>query len=503
MQQQHSFAEIEWKIEKDRKGNPSLSIGQRAIHSRYNALYQSHKVAKKFISHLEQKDRNLLIIIGLGLGYLPYTLHSLGWKNLLILDPFPIMRKSLPLHTGKWRQEIPVSSSFENLIYHITTSIHPNTKPEVIIHPGYEAYCQMEYKQVLDFLKTIFPSNKPNEENNPVISYRALNSIVQAPFYQYVDSLKETYKKEKAILVSAGPSLKACLPYLAKRQEGILFAALQALPLLQKFGVKVQHVVVADPQDLSGIIKDCKPLFDTLLVDSAVHPNTLKWCPEKTYLFNIMGDHLNNSFFPKNSPNNIQAPIATVSETQLLLAKFLGFHKILLTGMDFCWKNKRYAHRPSKAPSPNQKEMRFKIQAIDGSIAETESMYFHGSRYMNYICKQIHKKDTYIYQYTEGISINSVQQIIPSEIALIFNEKRKTPSLPKKKKIDPFLIALSKSLLLKASQSTHKARKKTSVFSQAISDKRMPFFNEIPLKNRREICLAYLLKLQHKARQIS
>ncbi|MFT4553286.1 MAG: putative Rossmann fold enzyme [Chlamydiales bacterium] len=495
--------EIEWKMGKDQKGQPSLLIGERSIHSLYDAEMQARASVQKILEVLQAKGSNLLILIGLGLGYLPRAFHQEGFSQVVIWDPFPMMRKSLPVHGGEWRKDIPVVGTFQQLYQHILRRAEVGVKPELMIHPGYEPYCQMEFRQAYQSLRTIFGSGVEDNKQNTVISPRSLESIVSIPFYQRLSSLKNICASEEAILVGAGPSLKRCLPYLKERKGGILFAALQALPILQKEGVKVHFVVVADPQGLSGIIEECTPEFNALLAEGAAHPSTLEWCSEKTYLFNIRSDHLHQHIWDRDEDSEVNGPLATVSETQLHLAITLGFRTMLLVGMDFCWTEQRYTHRSPGAPKDDPKELHvreasFRVPTISGEMAETEAMYFHGSRYLNYICSQLSKNNVQFMQYTEGLSIDVAKQIAPEEIQQLFGKGSLSLDLPAKKELDMEVVALAEMLIKEAAESTHQVTQVNSLANRPLNQIVTPFFSEIPVQDRSDICSIFQQKLLDK-----
>lgn len=492
------YDEIEWEVITDKLGRPSLNIGHRSIHSTYDAEGQAARWAKSIIGATVKKGCNSIILLGLGMGYLPRALYKEGFKDIIVWDPFPKMRQHIPYHGGDWKEEIPIATSFDTLTKLIHKHAKPTTRPDVVIHPGYNHYCDLEYRQILQFLQGLFRVDPNTKLDKIVVSHRALESLTLTPFFPLIDSLRGHFDDEKAILVSAGPSLKPCLPYLAERKEGILCAAVQAVPLLQKSGVKINYVVISDPQDLRGMLTDCTLDFDGLIAEAAVHPTTLEWCPEKTYLFNLPSDHLHRYVWPPFRGTNIRAPISTVSETQVLLSITLNFQSLLMLGMDFCWKQERYSYRSPLSPSDRSREKYFRVTTINGDIGETERAYFHASRYLNFICERIGQGQISFYQHTEGLPISTAQQVSPSEIPLILNREREIACPKYQHKVDLAMVSLAERLLLEASESTHVTNNTGNFMTDSLIDLEMPFFKEIPVEERPNICLAHALRLSEK-----
>ncbi|MFT4553190.1 MAG: hypothetical protein ACI9S8_001826 [Chlamydiales bacterium] len=492
------YDEIEWKVIEDSLGRPSLSIGHRAIHSTYDAEGQATRWAKSIISATVEKGCNSIVLLGLGMGYLPRALYNEGFKDVIVWDPFPKMRQHIPYHGGEWKDVIPVASSFDTLTQFIHKQAKPNTKPYVVIHPGYNHYCDLEYRQILQFLQGTFRVSPESKLDKIVVSHRALESITLTPFFPLIDSLRGHFDDEKAILVSAGPSLKPCLPFLRERKEGILFAAVQAVPLLQRAGIKINYVVISDPQDLRGMLTDCTLDFDGLIAEAAVHPTTLEWCPEKTYLFNLPSDHLHRYIWPPFRGTNIRAPISTVSETQVLLSLTLNFQSLLMFGMDFCWKQERYSYRSPLSLSDRSREKYFRVATINGDIGETERSYFHASRYLNFICERVGQGNYTFFQHTEGLPISTAQQISPEEIPQILNKDREIVCPKYEHEVDFAMVSLAEMLLLEASESTHVTNNTGNLLTDSLIDLAMPFFKEIPIEDRQSICLAHALRLKEK-----
>lgn len=502
MQKTEGFEELEWKLGKDLKGNPCLQIGGRVIHSLHDAKEQAALSAERILKQLDQSNQNFLFLIGLGLGYLPQALEERGFDQMLVWDPFPLMRKNLPVFGGQWKESMLLAFSFKQAQELFCQSCSPQTQPKLLIHPGYEPYCQFEYRQALDFFRSIFLASEEKIYNKTVVSTRSLESIIQTPFFSHLETLSGHYYGEKALLVSPGPSLNACLPYLKSIKEGIILAALQAVPLLQRHGIRPHFVVISDPQDLKGLTDACSLDFDAVLVESACHSNSLLWCPEKTWLFHLPSDHLHHLLWPHAWRNRLRAPIATVSETLLLLSSILGFQTAIFLGMDFCWTQQRYADRPQTAPKNANQEAHFLVPIAQGQMAFTEPMYYHASRFFNETCRQTRFRNFDFYQCSGGIPITAAEQIRASQLPDLLSSYTKEKDLPLATEVDVSQIAHAESLLLEAASSTHVAQRQGKLSEHLKKEWRFPFFDEIPPEKRKDICLTYQLKLREKTKQL-
>lgn len=493
---QSGQAELSWDLLEDKQKRPCLKIANRSIESGYDAIEQSGKTADQIIAKMQSKNSSILIVIGLGLAYLAQSLFDRNCQHVVFYDPFPQMRRSLPTVGGPWREKYRVVFTIQGLFEELKKHIDDRFLPELFIYPGYEPYTRFEYRQILDLLRNLYAKN---DFNNYLVSERSIESLSNVPFFRPFSNLSRYFVGQTAVLISAGPSLKSAIEYLKSASNCFVFAALQVLPLLQKEGISVDFVVVADPQDLSGIQKNCSLSFKALLSDSLVHPKTLNWCPEKTFVYNLFSDHFHQLFWDQIPGNNIRAPMSTVSETQLCLALGMGFEKILLLGMDYGWKKNRYAHRCLEAPKEAPYERRFPICLEDGSFAETEAMYYHGFRFMNYLCSSLKGR---VWQYSECLKLSTVSSLNLHSLQSFFKGLKTNKIMIPEGEIDKNSISLAEDLIRQAAVSRHTASRdlEKSFFD---SDKYMPFFKETHPTKRAEICEQALHNLRRQGEQFN
>jgi hypothetical protein len=183
-----------------------------------------------------------------------------------------------------------------------------------------------------------------------------------------------------------------------------VFASLQAAPYLQKNGIRVNYLVCADPQDMSPFTAECHDDFDAFFAETSSNPATLDWKRDRTFLFHIQCGQVHEKLWRQSRLPMMDEPCSSVSEVMLLLADYMGFEEIHCLGMDFCWKEDRYTYRTSdKYQQDSQVNLAscFNLCASDGQIATTLAVYFHGARFMQFKCSELHGKGRRIYQ-TEG-----------------------------------------------------------------------------------------------------
>ena len=364
-------------------------------------------------------------------------------------------------------------------------------------HPGYEPFCSFEYKQASHFLRSIFSKEKYWQFEEMVISERTIENLPHLSRLSTISSCIGVFKGEKAVIASPGPSLERALPFLKKQKEAFVFAALQALPLLQKNGVCVDFVVIADPGDLTKFQKKCQLGEETLLVDSCVDPTVLCWAPDQTKVFNLYSDQLHQLLWANLPSVSIDESVSTVSEVSAILAKLFGFEEFVFLGMDFCWQKERYSYRPIGAQE--KPEIRFCLRAKGGLIAETYADYYHAFRFMDQYCGHLQNEGIKVSQYTEGMALGHAKQLEVEDFEGLWEGGRGKKG---KRELLPIscenFLKKAQSLLLRARDSTHlKGRNPDENVSNKFGGG-MSFLDEVALDKRKKLCEESLLELRRK-----
>jgi len=472
--------EIIHQLQPSKTEDPTLLIGEKAIHSKYDPRQDAQRHAKRICREITEKGCDHIVGIGGGLGYLQEALVAEGITKGLFWEPFSGIESSTAL---------PLVHTFDECCAQLTTLAQAGAKPYFFVHPGYELLTRFEQNIVVKFLHQLYNSEWKTTENNAILSPRSLESLCRIPQFPSLDVLTGKYAKQRALLISPGPSLQACLPYLHDCPL-ITIAALQAVPLLQQAGIRVDYAVIADPNDMSATLNVCHKNIGGLFIETAADAHAFSWMPEKTFLFQVYTDQIHQLLWDYANQWCIKERLATVSEVMLLLGERLGFESFVLLGMDFCWKEERYSYRADHA-EVSSPERGFEVQTINHERAWTMFDYFQGYRYMKHRCSQ----GVSAYQYTEGLAIPAAHQITPQELTAIGQQDRPrqtcqtyqldlaswTPSSDVKAEAKRLLTEAAKDLSIRSRQPPA---------DQIIPDYgAMRYFEEIPPERRKEVCL--------------
>lgn len=399
------YSEFEWEIKQSSSGDLTLILGGRAVYSSYDPLGHAKGTARRLIEKTLQEGCDHIIIIGLGLGYLPRAIYNEGFRRVIVWEPFPMMQQSFPLCDGEWCEAVAVVNEYHEFHEAVLHFAGKGAKPKLVVHPGYDIFCRLEHRLAAQTLEHIY--NAGNEEAY-IISPRSLESLVRLPFLGTSREFEGAYKGRKAVLANPGPGLKRCVKALKNADDSIVFASLQSASYLQKNGIRVNYIVCADPKDMSPFSAECGDDFDAFFAETSVDPGTLDWHKEKAFLFHFKCGQVHEKLWEEARLRVIEEPASSVSEVMLLLADYMGFDEIYCLGMDFCWEEDRYTYR-TKYKYDNDARINdmascFKLYASDGRTVTTQSLYFHGARFMQYKCSELSRRGKRIYQIEGGLT---------------------------------------------------------------------------------------------------
>lgn len=489
-----------WEITASKTDLANLYICNKAIHSRYDPMGQAQKQAKTYLCQLQKNKIKHILLIGTGLGYLPFNLmqNSPTPLQITLWDPFPQMRTSFPEKNLSFFEGIDIVTSLDALKRHFKEKkLSSKTSTRLIIHPGYESFVHYEERLAQKILSDLYDKKEKNL-NDYTISKRSIDSLQRIPFIKNIQLLQGLLKGHCAIVASSAPSLDDCIDTIKKKSNGVILASAQCAHLLQKKGVFVDFIVVVDQEDYSHYLKLCNDQFHALLIESACHPHTLDFCPDKTFLFHIPSCGLDDLFWKHMQAPCMEASTATVSDCAIVLAHYMQAECLIVMGVDFCWEVSPYAQTLS---NPYQdlntpkilKKHPFELINVDKKRAKTNPCYFHAYRFLRDFVFHPQKPFSRFFHYTKGLSLHGNTSASLEEIGKELSKQADTLPLPS------FCPSHQKKALQLAFSLLEKA-KEMPLSNQTVDshNNAHPDLLELPLKARLEHCQAAQKKLSHK-----
>ncbi|MFG7353204.1 6-hydroxymethylpterin diphosphokinase MptE-like protein [Shewanella oncorhynchi] len=382
----------------------------------------------KFKKAFSIKDK-LNIIIGMDSGLLAsYALEqeiALGSKFIFIeLD------EVLPLLII----DIPSAKQKNFKIVNETDFLEQLEQEDIKIYLAkgeYEIYASLGVtSQHLEAYNSLF-SRIENKVQDEYFNHRVL--FTQKIFFQTqlenipdnhtpAKLLRNKFEGKTCLVVAGGPSLDEHIDWIIKNSDNLFIIAVSRIAgKLAKHSISVDIITCVDPQEFSfDVSREIFALSEnTLLVNSYhVSPKVLsQWQGQSIYL---------GQRYPwsgKKDHDNIITVGPTVTNSSIRLAVEMGFKKILLSGVDYCYSRSGYTHANGTVEAnlgPNLGHNNKWVETYAGYQAETpiqlvhamESLASEAKKYPNVDFINLSKNAAKI----EGISHISTKNIILDEL---------------------------------------------------------------------------------------
>jgi len=398
-----------WQISKAKNGSPTASENNIRLHSAYNPEREASQTADKML----EEEKSSYVFMGFGLGYQVCALArslfqaKLTKKKLILIEPDPV-HFFAALSLLDWTQVFQI----ESLILAIgcpLDSIIPLLENQNQINLGEDGVSKALFftipsftahnQEYFDGLIQLINRNKSKNNINGATYERfvklwagnSLKNLCEIKKRSTVADLQKRYKnpeKKAFLLLAAGPSLEAILPYLPALKEKMLFVCVEtALHALLKINIQPDFILLTDPQYWAyKHIAGLEAPQSTLICPISVYPSVFR--------FNCKEILLCSDLFPisrffekaKGSFGDLGAG-GSVASAAWNLCHLLGAENIYLAGLDLSFPKKQTHIRGSKGERAFYQNAN-KINGIEKSICRV--MYGANPEYgINYLDKPV------------------------------------------------------------------------------------------------------------------
>ena len=304
---------------------------------------------------LDGRDTDLLVAIGLGLGFLLDALDRRGWQGrVLALEPEPetvapmLARRDWSAWLEHDRLRILKAPDFDGATDCWRWFGDGATPPPVFVHPVLERARPAAVagaRRVLDRIQFDARANADARRLHGgrylLNTLRNLPAIAREPG---VACLANAAPHAAAVVVAAGPGLDAALPYLRDVQHSAIVIAVDtALRPLLHAGVTPHLVVAVDPTEANGRhLTDLPHCPDTHLVaEASLEPLALQAFGGRTFLFTV-SDHQPWPWLRASGrePSRLSA-WGSVLTTAFDLALTMGCDPVVFAGADLAYTGGR------------------------------------------------------------------------------------------------------------------------------------------------------------------
>ena len=347
LKEEQSELDASYKIEKNKDNIIIISKNGRALHSKYNI----NNECKRALENIN-KNKNLLIIYGYGLGYtLKYLLENIDeYFNKEIIKTLKIIVVIEDAAVFKYSY-YNIYNTDNNNIFFIYKDDSINYVNSII-----------DYKSINGINLVLLPSLTKEEKDNANIFYTQILNITEKEISniftnmyfeniwtkniifnsEYINKssdiihFKNAFKGFKALLICPGPTLKHSIEYIKKERENLFIICVDtSYSVLCKHGIIPDFVITVDGgffNSLDFVYENRE--FPYLVMDIAANK--------------IIPRNINSDIIRFTSSENLGiikyiqgftelsclTTSSTVATTMIDFANYIGLDEVLLIGFD-------------------------------------------------------------------------------------------------------------------------------------------------------------------------
>jgi len=405
---------IDVDIHPSKKGPPTMKLNGHYLYSRYDPL----KDAERFIDSQIDRDAHVYYLFGFGLGYhVQKLLQKEPDKQIVVIEPYlSVIRKAV--------ENIDLSNIFS----------HPNV--EILCLGQGQAMINTLNELTKQQTRWIIPNAwlKALPQSHPLkhfledikiqeMSYQRSSSLMEKNFVEnlkYMDAdvgkLFGKFNGQKAVLVSAGPSLDNTV-YSLKRLKNKYFilSVGSALRVLKENSIVPDAVIITDPQEFVYKQLDGMGFAQSLIyLSTACHSAVANHKGLRIIAFQKGYPQAESYAGKKNLP--LVDTGGSVATTALDILIKMGFSEIVLLGQDLAYsKNRSHALHSTSGVEVVSNENLLSVLANDGTMVKTTTIL---SIYRRWFERKVAETKHVIFKNTaeKGAVIQGVPFVHISEI---------------------------------------------------------------------------------------
>jgi hypothetical protein len=403
-------------IHPSKKGPLTMKLNGHYLYSRYDPL----KDAERFIHSQINGSANVYCLFGFGLGYhVRELLQKEPDKQIIVIEPYvSVIRKAV--------ENIDLSNIFS----------HPNV--EILCLEQGQAMINTLNELTKQQTRWIIPNAwlKALPQSHPLkhfledikiqeMSFQRFSSLMEKNFAEnlkYMDAdvgkLFAKFNGQKAILVSAGPSLDDTVYSLKKlKNKYFILSVGSALRVLKENSIVPDAVIITDPQEFVYKQLDGMEFAQSLIyLSTACHIAVANHKGLRIIAFQ-KGYPQAESYADKKKLPLVDTG-GSVATTALDILIKMGFSEIVLLGQDLAYsKNRSHSLQSISGVEVVSNESLLSVLANDGTMVKTTTIL---SIYRRWFERKVAETKHVIFKNTaeKGAVIQGVPFVYISEIIL-------------------------------------------------------------------------------------
>ena len=313
------------------------------LHNKQNPLSE----AKEIFSMAANSPVAIHLVYGLGLGYLFQVASANSAGTVILYEPdLNILKIAFSLvnfSNDILKNNVFISDSLEKTGEYIYQKSNTKNTPLMLTTPAYRDMNTQKFNEMVETLQRMvgrynldlkytqqkfFPIARTIIQNIP-------NLIKEPP----LSSIKDFYKGQTAVVISAGPTLDRNIETIKKYRDNIVLIVVgTAMKTLVKHGITPDFLCIIETYDSSKQIEGLDLSEVNFVTEPFSNINLRKFKFKQIYS-HISGNMPVNSFWSNIINENTEEYLSkgTVSYTALNVARILGCSRIVMVGQDLAY----------------------------------------------------------------------------------------------------------------------------------------------------------------------
>ena len=313
------------------------------LHNRQNPLGE----AKEIFSMAANSPVAIHLVYGLGLGYLFQVASANSAGTVILYEPdlniLKIAFSHVDFSNDILKNNVFISDSLEKTGEYIYKKSNTKNTPLMLTTPAYRDMNTQKFNEMVETLQRMVGRYNLDLKYTQQKFFSIVRTIIQnipnlikePP----LSSIKDFYKGQTAVVVSAGPTLDRNIETIKKYRDNIVLIVVgTAMKTIAKHGITPDFLCIIETYDSSKQIEGLDLSEVNFVTEPFSNINLRKFKFKQIYS-HISDNMPVNSFWSNIINENTEEYLSkgTVSYTALNVARILGCSKIVMVGQDLAY----------------------------------------------------------------------------------------------------------------------------------------------------------------------
>ena len=313
------------------------------LHNKENPLAE----AQEIFFRAENTPVTISVIYGLGLGYLFQIAAGNSQGTVILYEPdlniLYVVFRLVDFSEYILKKNVYIASSIEKCGEYIYMKSNTKNTPLVLSTPAYRTLDETKFNSFVEKLLSMVGSYeldlKYTKQRFYPLIVNMLANIPQLVKEPPLSSIKDFYKGNTAVVVSAGPTLDRNIETIKKYRDNIVLIVVgTAMKTLARHNIKPDFLCIIEAYDSSKQIEGLDLSDVNFITEPYSHPNLRKF-RYKNIFSHIAANMPINTIWGNMIKENLSEywSKGTVSYTAINVARILGCSEIVLVGQDLAY----------------------------------------------------------------------------------------------------------------------------------------------------------------------